>query len=332
MNVYLQTEPIKRTDGRAELLLQADRIVKYRRLSWSRKLVSHPMTTVYNSIAMRALRLLFSWGISLHKDTVTFFGEHMTVLLPTGYNEIYLHGAAVDVDAEVRLTKFLLRHLGEGSIFFDVGACLGYYSLLGLRLVGGGGHVHAFEPSAPLISLLRRNLNGKPNALVIDKALSDVPGSTEFFVAPLPFIGTSSLRHDWQERKTNIITVETIRLDDYCYSNRVFPDMIKLDVEGVEDRVLKGAERLLREKPPLIVMEVFTPLIESDRQAIQRLKELDYVPCAIQEDGKLQALGYRGIEPYLADIKTRYRVIQDSINDFDNLVFKQRSSSVKILV
>ena len=293
-------------------------------MSRAGRLLRHPLATVWNSAASRALNLLFSLGIPSQKVTRTFFGERMTVMVPSGYGEVYLYGATVDADAEVRLNKFLLRELREGATFFDVGACLGYYSLLGASLVGPKGAVHTFEPSPFLTPLLRRNLNDKPNVRVVLKAMSRTSGTTSFHVAPLPFIGTSSLRADWQERNKELVTVETTCLDDYCFKAGVFPDIIKLDVEGVEDDVLRGAERLLREKSPVLVVELFTPLIDSDKRALEILKASGYEPHAIGDDGRLQTLTYEAMDAYLVKLRARYRVVQDSINDFDNVVFKRK--------
>ena len=102
----------------------------------------------------------------------------MTVVIPTGYCEVWLYGATVDCDAEARLNKFLLRHLREGTVFFDIGACLGYYSLLASKLVGPAGRVYAFEPSPAVMPVLRRNLGGKANVSIEEKAFSEAPGGS----------------------------------------------------------------------------------------------------------------------------------------------------------
>lgn len=313
-------------DRRAELLTRLDRLVTRRRMPRGERMLRHPFATAARSVSMRWLNLLFALGRSSQKDSLTFFGERMTVIVPSGYGEVYLHGATVDADAEVRLNKFLIRELAEGMVFFDVGACLGYYSLLASALVGPKGAVHTFEPNPTLISILRKNLGGKPNVHVVNKAMSGSSGTVEFHVAPLPFIGTSSIRADWQPRKTELVTAEATSLDDYCRSAGVSPDVIKLDVEGVEDRVLKGGEKLLREKPPVLILEVFTPAIESDRAALRLLRESGYEPHAIADDGSLKALDYEGMDKYLEELRVRYRAIQDSPNDFDNIVFKRKAT------
>lgn len=313
------------TDQRAELLERLERLVELRRTPRLERLLRHPFATAVNSAASRGLNLLFSLGKSSRKEAETFFGERMTVIVPSGYGDIYLHGATVDADAEVRLNKFLLRELAEGMTFFDIGACLGYFSLLASKLVGPKGGVHTFEPNPSLISLLRLNLGGKPNVTVVNKAVSGASGTAQFHVAALPSIGTSSIRADWHP-KTELVTVETACLDDYCWSSGAFPDIIKLDVEGVEDEVLKGAERLFREKSPVLIMEVFAPLIESDRNALRMLRERGYEPHAILDDGRLKALDYEALDAHLSDLRARYRTIQDSPNDFDNMVFKRKAA------
>lgn len=313
-------------DQRAALLKELDRLVALRRMPRLQRLLRHPFATAWNSAASRALNALFALGKSSRKKAETFFGSDMTVIVPSGYGEVYLYGATVDADAEVRLNKFLLRELEEGMTFFDIGACLGYYSLLAAALVGPKGAVHTFEPNPTLISLLRANLAGQPNVHVVHKAVSGASGSVEFHVAPLPFIGTSSIRAGWQTRKTELVTAEATSLDDYCRASGAYPDIIKLDVEGVEDEVLKGAEGLLREKPPVLVLEVFAPPIESDRNSLKLLQALGYEPFAIRDDGSLQALEYAGVEAHLAALRVRYRTIQDSINDFDNMVFKRKAT------
>lgn len=311
------------TGQRGELLGRLDRLVALRRMPRLERLARHPLATALNSAAMRALNLLFSAGKSSRREAKTYFGERMTVIVPSGYGEVYLYGATVDADAEVRLNKFLIRELAEGMVFFDVGACLGYYSLLAAALVGPKGAVHAFEPNPTLISILRKNLGGKRNVHVVNKAMSGSTGTVSFHVAPLPFIGTSSIRADWQPRKTELVTAEATCLDDYCRESGVFPGVIKLDVEGVEDLVLKGGERLLRDKAPVLVLELFAPLIDSDRKALAILRDLGYRPHAIADDGGLKPLDYEGLDAYLADLKERYRAVQDSPNDFDNMVFKR---------
>ncbi|MBI4062113.1 MAG: hypothetical protein HY403_11880, partial [Elusimicrobia bacterium] len=124
------TEAVQRVDLQGRL----DALVAFRRMSRSERLLRSPLGTLANSIRMRLFNLLFVLGKASEREARTFFGERMTVPVPSGYGDVYLYGATVDADAEMRLNKFLLRELAEGCVFFDVGACLGYYSLLAAAL------------------------------------------------------------------------------------------------------------------------------------------------------------------------------------------------------
>ena len=114
--------------------------------------------------------------------------------------------------------------------------------------------------------------------------------------------------------------METLTLDDYCFGAGAFPSHMKLDVEGAEELVLRGGRRLLRERPPVIAMEVwFDPPAEAHQRAAALLAEAGYRAHAIMEDGSLGALGPDGLEGHFARLKQRYRVLRD--HGPDNLVF-----------
>lgn len=308
---------------RAEALGRLDEAVRRRRMKRARRLLRHPFSTLYKSAAFRLVRALSSSGRRFVRSTRTVFGDRMRVIVPSADNDLWLNGAAVDSDAEARLARYFLLTLREGQVFFDVGACLGYYSLLAAGAVGPAGAVHAFEAASSVLPLLRDNVKGKPNAVVVEKAVSDKSGPADFFVAGAPFIGTSSLRGDWQERPTQKTSVQTTSLDDYCFAKKAFPDVIKLDVEGVEDLVIEGMDRLLREKAPVIAMEVFFPLIDADQRALAALERRGYGMFAIEESGELRALAAAGLDAYFRELKARYAVVQDSPNDFDNLILRR---------
>ncbi|MCX5797830.1 MAG: FkbM family methyltransferase [Elusimicrobia bacterium] len=309
--------------GRSDLLDGLDRLLKVRRLSKLGRLRNFPLATARNSLKMRLVSLYASWfGGHMTPTVDTFFGERMTLVVPP-LGDIWLYGADIDIDAEARLTKFLIRDLREGEVFFDLGANLGYYSLLAAKLVGATGCVHAFEPSPFLLPLLRANLKRKPNAQAVDKALSDKTEVTRFFIAPLPFIGTSSLRPDWQ-RRTTPTEVETISLDEYCRSRDVSPSFLKIDVEGLEDKVISGGAELLKRSSPRIALEVlFNPIQDVYRNSFRLLRDLGYRPSAINAEGRLDALGFEDLDDYFQELGRRYQVVHDVPNDFDNLIFKK---------
>lgn len=152
---------------------------------------------------------------------------------------------------ELATTNFLIDKLKEGSRFVDVGANYGYFSLVAANLVGHSGQVLAFEPLPSIAQTLRANaaLNGFENIQVIQAVACNENGKTPFFVSGLED-GMSSLIPRFGDRK---ILVNAFRLDSVL--PRVRFDVVKVDVEGVEESVLLGAQELIGEgyMPSIIV-------------------------------------------------------------------------------
>ncbi|MDW8137123.1 MAG: FkbM family methyltransferase [Bacteroidota bacterium] len=148
-----------------------------------------------------------------------------------------------------------LPHLvGPGACVVDVGACYGIYACLLGRLVGPAGKVYAFEPAQEAFVFLERNLgrNAITWAEAHRVACADFRGEALLRHEPDPSrnaLALSSLEKNLQAEK-----VKVVLLDD------VVPqaDFLKLDVEGSEELVLKGAMRLLTESRPMVLFEVNT--------------------------------------------------------------------------
>ncbi|MCL6622961.1 MAG: FkbM family methyltransferase, partial [Syntrophobacterales bacterium] len=137
----------------------------------------------------------------------------------------------------------------EGSIVFDVGAHVGYYSLLASILVGSAGRVVAFEPLPENVAYLKKHiqLNHLKNVIVIKKAVSDCTGEALF--------QEGSSRSTGHLSSQGNLKIQTISLDDFVRENPgLAPDYLKIDVEGAELAVLVGARKLLAEKRPTIFL------------------------------------------------------------------------------
>ena len=144
---------------------------------------------------------------------------------------------------------------------FDVRANIGYYTMLICALLKARGEVHAFEPYPAAFRLLSSNagLNGFRNLHLNSSALSDQDGKEDLY---LPFDdswATSSLIKSYLEQKDSM-PMEAVRFDTYCHKNRVGPvDLVKIDVEGGELKVLKGMGALLDAWRPDIICEAVRP-------------------------------------------------------------------------
>ena len=158
------------------------------------------------------------------------------------------------------LATYFLSLLSEGMVFVDIGAHVGQYTLLASKKVGPTGHVHSFEPHPRNFEALSHNvrLNGFTNISLHNAALADSATECQLFVnvedVGSKNKGTHSLRRQkgWQRSAT--IPISTVRLDDVL-GDLTRLDALKLDVEGAELLVLRGAEQLLARFKPIIAFE-----------------------------------------------------------------------------
>lgn len=143
-----------------------------------------------------------------------------------------LTGKEFSHDERIVLEKLLK----QGDVFADVGANIGYFSLVAARSVGAGGEVHAFEPDDEHFDLLTRNIkqNGYQNIFPVKKAVSDKSGVARFYRDPKNMCAHSLAKKEGGE----VSNVETIPLDEYFKNKQV--DIAKIDVEGFEPAVLRG--------------------------------------------------------------------------------------------
>jgi len=131
-------------------------------------------------------------------------------------------------------------------LFLDVGANIGYYSLVAAQLVGPAGAVHAFEPSSGIRAKLEDNLrlNGLTNVQVHGEAVSDRRGEVTFYESSWELNqGISSLLPG--DSRSIVTTVTSTTLDDLTaqLGGRAI-DLIKMDIEGAEPFAIQGGQRL----------------------------------------------------------------------------------------
>jgi len=156
---------------------------------------------------------------------------------------------------EMWVTEAMARFIKPGMVVADVGANLGYFTLLMGELVGPAGWVHAFEPNPAVAELLRRSVNmniGQRRTTVHEVGLSDNEGEAILCVPRLePKNATFAARHEGGRD----IPVQLRRLDSFVELDNL--DFIKIDVEGHEEATWRGMDGLLKRVRPLTILLEF---------------------------------------------------------------------------
>jgi FkbM family methyltransferase len=187
-------------------------------------------------------------------------------------------------DVEPEVQAVLRVYLRSGMTVYDIGANIGFFSLLAARLVGGIGRVTAFEADPEIAARLRENVSRNQGApiSVEEKAVWSSSNQLLFAranaeVSPDRGLG-QVIDNDSEESAPGTIRVEGVSVDEYVRKSAA-PDFIKCDVEGAEVEVFRGAEKLLKERRPLILCEMHG---EENRQTLLKLfADLGYrcEPC-----------------------------------------------------
>lgn len=224
-----------------------------------------------------------------HRETDSVMGDGHTFLVPRGDTSV---GSILAKNGtyEPHVSLVLDEALQPGMTFLDIGANIGFFSVLGSVWVGARGRVIAVEPFDSNLAYLFANLqaNRCRNVEVLPWALAEAPGcrildnmGTNGVLSPIPTDATKLVGR-------RVIGVRS--LDD-CLPT-VTPDAIKIDVEGAEYQVFSGGRELLARGAPVIVSEFAPPsLVEVSRiepraYLEQLLQREDYELWVLREDGQ----------------------------------------------
>jgi FkbM family methyltransferase len=156
-------------------------------------------------------------------------------------------------------TALLPKLVREGDTVLDLGANIGYFTLLLARKVGPTGRVFAFEPDPDNFALLARNVevNGYTNVVLENKAVGERTGTAGLFLcADNP--GDHRIYATAGEARERV-TIDTVRLDDYAPLRGARVDLIKMDIQGAEAGALAGMAGLLRRSAGCRLLTEFWP-------------------------------------------------------------------------
>ena len=161
--------------------------------------------------------------------------------------------------------------LAPGMTVLDVGASFGLFTIAAARAVAPAGRVFAFEPAPSTASALRVHVEWNAVAdrvEVVEAAASGSSGGETFWEQETSFVA-SLLEPAARQEETRFETpvarraVAALTLDDFCRTRRIEPDVLKVDVEGAESEVLRGARDLLARRKATLFLELHDGLLAS---------------------------------------------------------------------
>lgn len=227
------------------------------------------------SIFKKAKEFLSGTGIGKLPLVSRVYNLLYQYLKPKGIILVEVQGHKMFVDSQdVGVTPDLLMNgcyekyettvfkkiVKEGMTVVDIGAHIGYYTLLAANLVGESGRVYAFEPDPNNYALLVKNIrsNSYNNVVPVQKAVSNNVGTTKLFLSP-ENTGDHRIYNSHDERYS--IEIETVTLDEYLKDKENRIDMIKMDIQGAEMAALQGMMEILNKNDDIKIFTEFSPAL-----------------------------------------------------------------------
>ena len=194
-----------------------------------------------------------NWAIDLFKSDYTEIDDHKMKLDAKDSLRLSINGIYEPFE-----TELLKNEITPGETVLDIGANIGYYTLIFAKSVGPEGRVVAFEPDPTNFDLLQQNiaLNGYKNATVAQKAVYNQNCPIELF---LNEDNKSDHRIYRTDPRQPSVPIEAVRLDDYFRHADPRIDLIKIDIQGAEMAALQGMTRLLKANNTLRLIIEFLP-------------------------------------------------------------------------
>jgi FkbM family methyltransferase len=212
------------------------------------------------------------------------------------YNRVW--GRLERGDWELPALSKLAAHVRQGDIVLDIGAWIGVYTMLLSHLVGRRGTVVAFEPDPIAMTSLKYNvgLNKIRNLFLSRVCLSDYTGPAVLKATKFGGSGSSITRYADNPRIASLI-VSCSTIDAFCSSNNLRPSGLKIDAEGAETLILRGAKNTIRACHPWILLEfhgLLTPRMDERRKLWQEI--LSWAKRYEMVDGSIDGIAHVFIE------------------------------------
>lgn len=248
------------------------------------KIIYHPTINyiLRNFLKMSSKLLLKSIVISVSGKLKVIYKKHLFFLHTnqTCYvtKEIFYNGAE-----NYEFTTLFEHLIKQSNVFFDIGANIGYFTVLGEK-INPSVKIFSFEPSIGPLYYLNKNVkeNFLKNITIIDKAVSNVDGELEFYDVinkKYPWLkhnlnGSNSLQNKFGIIKSSSYLVDVTTLQSVITSNDIKQiDLIKLDTECTEHLILESSLDVINKFQPIIICEVYDVIEKEVQECIDKMTD-----------------------------------------------------------
>lgn len=250
---------------------------------------------------------LFKWEYVRIKNKPVFYNSFSNLKL-----KLYPNDGAARIlyyfnQYEPEILGFWEKIIKPGMTVFDIGANIGLYSLFLSSRIGKGGKIHAFEPVRKTYQKMIENikLNGTEIIHLNNMAVGSLEGEVELVIDE-DSAKSYTRKIDPQKNMTHSESVPSTTIDSYCKRNNISKlDFMKIDVEGFEFDVLKGAQHTLQNNPPqMIQLEVIENFLQRNGRSVAEI--LDFTSIF-------------GYHPFCLKFQKLYKIEKASQIDSDAL-------------
>lgn len=188
---------------------------------------------------------------------------------------------------EPEATKFVIKTIKKGMTVVDIGAHIGYFTLLFAKLVGPKGRVYAFEPSIESFKLLKKNVeaNNFKNVTLFNSAVSNENKFSKLYLSKINSQDNRIMKVQDEERETK--KVKLVSLDKMFKKSKI--NFIKIDVQGVEPLVFDGAGETIERNNNIKILFEYWPYM------FKKVTGGDNFILKLSSIGKVRLLGKNGV-------------------------------------
>lgn len=287
--------------------------IAFSKLSHLEQILKKPF---HNVSYIFSTRTPFYTQKSINGTANLFFGKKLKGIFPDSvFGYLYLYGFS-----EEDLTGAFIALIKNGMTVLDIGAHVGYFSALASFLVGKSGRVYSFEATPRTYDLLKDNMKQFKNVTTNHAAVWSEKKDLEFFdYGPFyaqcnSFTKAKLTKEILKKVKPEKLIIKTLTIDTYCKSNRIKPNLIKIDAESAEYEILIGMQQTLAKYKPMLSLEVGDLRIKGKKNS----KDCIYF---------LKKLGYKPYN-YSNDQFVIHKIKKDYYDMFDNLIFIHSSQKI----